>query len=117
LAARLVHAVPDVMLHVEHAMHAPHILSISVPGAESEALLMHLDMAGIACSGGSACSAGAIEPSHVLMAMGIERSLSLGTIRFSLGHETTADDVERVASAFPGIVDRVRQLHMALGRV
>jgi cysteine desulfurase len=116
LAARLVHAVPDVVVHVQDAAHAPHILSLSVPGAEAEALLMHLDLAGIACSGGSACSTGAVEPSHVLVAMGIERSLCLGTIRFSLGHETTADDVGRVASAFPGIVDRVRQLQVALGR-
>lgn len=116
LAARLVHAVPDVMVHVQDAAHAPHILSLSVPGAEAEALLMHLDLAGIACSGGSACSTGAVEPSHVLVAMGIERSLSLGTIRFSLGHETTADDIGRVASTFPGIVDRVRQLQVALGR-
>ncbi len=116
LAARLVHAVPDLMVHVQDAPHAPHILSLAVPGAEAEALLMHLDLAGIACSGGSACSTGTVEPSHVLVAMGIERSLALATIRFSLGHETTADDVERVAAAFPGIVDRVRQLHVALGR-
>jgi cysteine desulfurase len=117
LATRLVHAVPDLIVQVHDAPRAPHILSVSVPGAESEALLMHLDLAGIACSGGSACSTGAIEPSHVLVAMGVEHSLSLGTLRFSLGHETTADDVARVAAAFPGIVDRVRQLHTALGRV
>lgn len=117
LAARLRHAVSDLMIHVQGAPHVPHILSLVVPGAEAEALLMHLDLAGIACSGGSACSTGAVEPSHVLVAMGVERSLCLGTIRFSLGHETTAADVERVASAFPGIVERVRQLHVALGRV
>ena len=117
LAARLVHAVPDLIVHVHDAPRAPHILSVSIPGAESEALLMHLDLAGIACSGGSACSTGAIEPSHVLVAMGIEHALSLGTLRFSLGHETTAGDVARVAAAFPSIVDRVRQLHVALGRV
>jgi cysteine desulfurase len=117
LALRLVHAVPDVMIHGRTAPHAPHILSVSVPGAEADALLMHLDLAGIACSGGSACSTGSVEPSHVLVAMGVDRSLSLGTIRFSLGHETTGEDIERVVGAFPSIVDRVRQLHMALGRV
>lgn len=116
LATRLREAVPDVVINGRGTARAPHVLSVSVPGAEAEALLMHLDLAGIACSSGSACSTGAAEPSHVLVAMGIERSLSLGTIRFSLGHETTAADIERVARAFPGIVDRVRQLHVALGR-
>jgi cysteine desulfurase len=117
LVARLTASVPDLVIHCEVVDHAPHILSVSIPGAESDALLMHLDLAGIACSGGSACSTGAIEASHVLVAMGVEHTLALGTIRFSLGHETTADDIVGVATAFPGIVDRVRQLHLALGRV
>ena len=79
---------------------APHVLNVSVAGADSEALLMHLDLAGIAASGGSACSTGSVEPSHVLVAMGVERSLALGSIRFSLGHETTEQDVARVSAAF-----------------
>jgi cysteine desulfurase len=77
---------------------------------------MHLDLAGICASGGSACSTGAVEPSHVLIAMGVSRELALGTVRFSLGHETSAGDIERVASAFPGIVTKVRQLTAVLGR-
>ncbi len=117
LAARLSAAVPDLVIHGSAASHAPHILSVAIPGAEAEALLMHLDMAGIACSGGSACSTGAIEPSHVLVAMGVDRSLALSTIRFSLGHETTDDEIERIAAAFPDIVTRVRELNSALGRV
>ncbi len=62
---------------------------------------MHLDLAGIAASSGSACSTGAVEPSHVLVAMGVPRELALGAIRFSLGHESTAEDVERVAEVMP----------------
>jgi cysteine desulfurase len=116
LLGRLRAAVPDLVVHAENVPHAPHILSVSIPGAESEALLMHLDLAGVACSGGSACSTGAVEPSHVLVAMGVERSLALGTIRFSLGHETTDDEIVRLAELFPAVVERVRQLHMALGR-
>jgi cysteine desulfurase len=77
---------------------------------------MHLDLAGICASGGSACSTGAVEPSPVLTAMGIPRDLALGPVRFSLGPETTPADIERVADAFPGIVARVRQLSVALGR-
>ena len=117
LLARLRAGVCDIVVHAEAGAHAPHILSVSIPGAESEALLMHLDLAGIACSGGSACSTGAIEPSHVLVAMGVERSLALGTVRFSLGHETTTADIELVAEAFPGIVARVRQLTASLNGV
>ena len=116
LIARLTAAVPDMVLHAQAVAHAPHIVSVSIPGAEAEALLMHLDLAGIACSGGSACTTGAVEPSHVLVAMGVDRALALSTIRFSLGHETTADDIARLGEVFPGIVDRVRQLHVALGR-
>ena len=62
---------------------------IAVAGADSEALLMHLDLAGIAASSGSACTTGAVEPSHVLVAMGVPRELALGAIRFSLGREST----------------------------
>ncbi len=116
LVARLTAAVTDIVVHAQNVPHAPHIVSVSIPGAESEALLMHFDLAGIACSGGSACNTGAVEPSHVLMAMGVERSLALGTIRFSLGHETTPADINRLTEAFPGIVERVRQLSVALGR-
>ncbi|MGH7523596.1 MAG: cysteine desulfurase family protein [Gemmatimonadales bacterium] len=115
LRAGLVGTVPDIVVH-DTGVRAPHILSASVPGADAEALLMHLDLAGIACSGGSACSTGAVEPSHVLTAMGVERSLALGTIRFSLGHDTSAADIDGVIQAFPAIVARVRQLTSSLGR-
>lgn len=116
LASRLRAAVPDLIIHAERAERAPHILSCAVPGAEAEAMLMHLDLAGVACSGGSACSTGAAEPSHVLMAMGVHRTLALSTVRFSLGHQTTADDVTRAAEVFPKVVERVRRLRTALGR-
>ncbi|HEU4699255.1 MAG TPA: cysteine desulfurase family protein [Gemmatimonadales bacterium] len=116
LVARLRAAVPDLHVNAGAGPRAPHVLSIAVPGAESEVLLMHLDLAGIAASGGSACSTGAVEPSHVLTAMGVPRELALGAIRFSLGHETTADDVARVAAVFPGIVQKARQLAGELGR-
>jgi cysteine desulfurase len=109
-------AVPDLHVNGLAAPRAPHVLSVAVPGAEAEALLMHLDLAGICVSGGSACSTGAVEPSHVLTAMGMDRALSLATLRFSLGHETTESDIERVATVFPTVVARVKDLGMALGR-
>ncbi len=116
LAADLQAIVPDLVIHCLDAERAPHVLSVSVPDAEAEAMLMHLDIAGIACSAGSACTTGAVEPSHVLVAMGVARPLALGTLRFSLGHETTDDDIARVGATFGNVVARVRALGAALGR-
>ena len=100
----------------EGAETAPHVLNVSVAGADSEALLMHLDLAGVAASSGSACSTGSVEPSHVLVAMGVPRDLALGAIRFSLGRESTSEDVDRVAEVMPSVVAKVRQLAGVLGR-
>jgi cysteine desulfurase len=116
LAARLRAAVPDVVINAERAERAPHVLSFAVPGTDSEALLMHLDLAGVAASSGSACSTGAVEPSHVLVAMGVPRELALATIRLSLGHESTGADVVRAAEVMPGVVTKVRKLAGVLGR-
>jgi cysteine desulfurase len=92
------------------------VLNVSFAGTDAEALLMHLDLAGVAASSGSACSTGSVEPSHVLVAMGVPRELALGAIRFSFGHASTAADVERVAAVMPGLVAKVRKLAGALGR-
>jgi cysteine desulfurase len=116
LATRLKATVPDICIIAESSQRAPHLLSVAAQGADSEALLMHLDLAGIAASSGSACSTGAVEPSHVLVAMGVPRELALGTIRFSFGRESTADDVERTAEVFPAVVAKVRKLAGVLGR-
>lgn len=116
LEQRLAAAIPDLVVEARGVERAPHVLSVSVPGGDAGAMLMHLDMVGIACSGGSACSTGAAEPSHVLIAMGVEPSVALGTLRFSLGHDTTESDINRVVEEFPGVVERVRQLGVSLGR-
>jgi cysteine desulfurase len=116
LASRLREAVPDLVVNGEGAERAPHVLNVAVAGADSEALLMHLDLAGVAVSSGSACSTGAVEPSHVLVAMGVPRELALGAIRFSLGHESGPGDVARVAEVMPAVVAKVRKLAGVLGR-
>src|ERR1043166_217676 len=116
LAGRLRAAVPDLVVHGEGSPRAPHVLNVGVPGTDSEALLMHLDLAGVAASGGSACSTGAVEPSHVLTAMGVPRALALGSIRMSLGHDSVPEDIERAVEVFPGVVEKVRQLAVVLGR-
>ena len=116
LVARLRAAVHDVAVTAEDGPRAPHILGVCVPGADSEALLMHFDLSGIAVSGGSACSTGALEPSHVLTAMSVPRDLALGAIRFSFGHGTTGADIARAAEVFPAVVEKVRKLAGVLGR-
>lgn len=116
LWGRLQAMVPDLVRHAAGGPHSPHVLSVSVPGADSEALLMHLDLAGICASSGSACTTGSVEPSHVMQAMGVPRDIALGTLRFSLGHESTAADVARVAEVFPRVVEKVRKLSVVLGR-
>jgi cysteine desulfurase len=73
-------------------------------------LLPALDAAGIAVSSGSACRSGATQPSHVLLAMGVPPEVAGPAVRFSLGHETTAAEIERVIDIFPGVVEQLREL-------
>ncbi len=116
LAAGLCAGVAGLTVNGTGAETAPHVLNVSVAGADSEALLMHLDLAGVAASSGSACSTGSVEPSHVLIAMGVPRDLALGAIRFSFGRESTEEDVDRVAEVMPAVVAKVRRLAGVLGR-
>ena len=83
-------------------------MTVCVPGSRSGDC--------IAASSGSACSTGSVEPSHVLVAMGVPHDLALGAIRFSLGHGSTGEDVDRVCEVMPGVVAKVRQLANVLGR-
>jgi cysteine desulfurase len=116
LRDRLRASVPDLVITADGAAQSPHVLNVCVPGADSEALLMHLDLAGVAASSGSACTSGAVEPSHVLSAMGVPRELALGAVRFSLGRTTTETELDRVADLFPRVVAKVRALAGVLAR-
>jgi cysteine desulfurase len=108
LEAAILARVPDAVVHGRGAPRAPHILSLSVPGTDSESLLMALDLRGIACSGGSACQSGSISPSHVLMAGGVAPELAGAAVRISIGCLTTPDCVTRVAEVFPMLVNKAR---------
>jgi cysteine desulfurase len=116
LERRILALIPDAVVNAAHAERAPQTTSISIPGTDSEAMLMHLDLAGIACSSGSACSTGAVEPSHVLTAMGIPRELGVSALRFSFGRDNTRDDVDAVIAALPVAVEKVRALGAVLHR-
>ncbi len=110
LESALVERIPDARVHGRDAPRAPHILNISVPGTDSESMLMALDLKGVACSAGSACQSGNVDPSHVLTAIGVPHELAAGAIRISLGSLTTAEHVERVAELFPALIARARKL-------
>lgn len=116
LERRLLTVVGDAVINAAHAERAPHVSNVSIPETDSEALLMHLDLAGIACSSGSACSTGSIEPSHVLTAMGIPRELGVAALRFSFGKDSATEDVDAVIAALPKIVEKVRALAAVLHR-
>ena len=86
-------------------------MSVSFNGADARDLLADLDAANIACSAGAACGATTIEPSHVLLAMGISLEQAISTLRFSVGYETTAADIDAVLAALPAIVANSRAKH------
>jgi len=88
------HGLEDVTIIAEHTKRLPNTISLLVPGIEGETLLMNLDRAGIAVSSGSACASGSINPSHVLLAMGIDRESARCAIRVSLGKDNTFADVD-----------------------
>jgi cysteine desulfurase len=113
LEAGILAQVPDTVVHGRGAPHAPHILNISVPGTDSESLLMALDLRGIAASGGSACQSGAVGASHVLSAIGVAPDLVNAAVRMSLGSLTTAECIDRVIEVFPVLVAKSRQLASA----
>ncbi|MEW2293938.1 cysteine desulfurase family protein [Streptomyces sp. NPDC006743] len=103
-------AVPDVILGGDPAPagRLPANAHFTFPGCEGDSLLLLLDAQGIECSTGSACTAGVAQPSHVLLATGTDPDLARGTLRFSLGHTSTQDDVDAVAKAIGPAVERAR---------
>ena len=88
----------------------PNTLNVSFPGAEGEAILLSMDIMGIEASTGSACASGSLEPSHVIMALGVESELAHGSIRFSLGWGIGADDIDYIIETLPPIISRLRSM-------
>jgi cysteine desulfurase len=108
LEAGIRSAVPDIRVNGEGASRVANNLNVSFAGLESAALLIALDLVGVAVSAGSACTSGVLEPSHVLAALGAEPRWQNGAIRFSLGSSTSAPEVERVLSLLTKIVHELR---------
>jgi cysteine desulfurase len=80
---------------------------------EGEAILIALDLAGVAASSGSACTSGSLEPSHVLTALGVPEDLARGSLRLTVGKDNTREQIEHVLEVLPGIVSRIRSLSPA----
>jgi len=109
LADGLLAAVPDAVETGRRAGRVAGSCHLRFPGAESEALLVLLDDAGVCASAGSACASGALEPSHVLEAMGVPRDEALASLRLSLGPATTDDEVDLALKTVPEAVARLRE--------
>ncbi len=108
LVAGLLAGIPDAQLTGHPERRLPGHASFVIPGVEASGMLMHLDMAGVCAASGSACTSGMPEPSHVLVAMGVEHTLALGALRLTLGRSTTQADVDYVVEILPGIVEKLR---------
>jgi len=107
---RVTATIPDVFLNGPRSNRIPQTANLSFAGIEGESIVLSLDMEGIACSSGSACTSGATEPSHVLVAMGKPKVRAQGAIRFSLGRTTTRDQLDYVIAKLAPIVERLREL-------
>jgi cysteine desulfurase len=88
-------------------------LNVSFPGAEGESILLYLDLEGIAVSTGSACASGSLDPSHVLLATGVDAERAHGSIRISLGRESTMEHVRHMLNVLPGVIERIRNMSTA----
>ena len=108
LEGALAERIPDVVIHARDAERAPHIIALSIPGTESESLLMALDLKGVACSGGSACQSGSVGASHVLAAMGVAPDLVAGQLRLSLGVLSSDEGIDRIIDVLPALAAKAR---------
>ena len=108
----IISKIDHVYLNGHPTQRLPGTLSLSFDFIEGEAIIMGLDLAGVAVSSGSACTSASLEPSHVLLAMGVHPGVAQGSIRFSLGRENTQEDVDAVLEVLPGIVERLRAMSM-----
>ncbi|GAV21715.1 cysteine desulfurase NifS [Carboxydothermus pertinax] len=102
--------IPYVKLNGHPTLRLPHNANFSVEFVEGESMLLMLDMKGIAASSGSACTSGSLDPSHVLLAMGIPHEVAHGSLRLTLGKSNTEQQVDYVLEVLPGIVERLREM-------
>ena len=106
----LVERIPHARVNGARARRTPNTTNLTLPFIEGEAMVIALDLRGIACSTGAACSSGAVEPSHVLTAIGLAPEDARATLRLSLGHQTTDEEIDFALDTIPPVIDRLRQM-------
>lgn len=106
----LLEKIPNILINGHPEKVLSNTLDVSFPGAEGEAILLHLDLLGVSVSTGSACASGSLEPSHVLLAIGLGPELAHGSIRFSFGKYNSESDVDYILQNFPQIIERLRKM-------
>jgi cysteine desulfurase len=102
--------IPHVQLNGHPTKRVPGNVNVSIRYVEGESLLLNLDMKGIAASSGSACTSGSLDPSHVLLAMGLSHEIAHGSLRMTLGRDNTEEDIDYVLEVLPPIVERLRAM-------
>ncbi len=110
LLSGIVAKIPDIKLNGHPSQRLPGNVNVSILYVEGESLLLNLDMKGIAASSGSACTSGSLDPSHVLLAMGLDHATAHGSLRLTLGDDNTEEDVDYFLEVFPAIVERLRSM-------
>ncbi len=110
LIAGVLERIPDSQLSGHPTQRLPNSASFLFSYVEGESILLHLDQVGVAASSGSACTSGSLEPSHVLMAMGFPHEVAHGSLRLTLGKESTDEDVDYVLDVLPGIIAKLRRM-------
>jgi cysteine desulfurase len=106
----LLSRIPDARANAASAPRTPNTSNLTFTGIEGEALVIALDLKGLACSTGAACSSGAVEPSHVLTAIGLPASEARASVRFSLGRHTTPEEIDAALEIVPAAVAQLRQI-------
>ena len=106
-------SIDDAVFNGHPTLSMPNTLNVSFPGAEGEAIMLYLDLQGIAVSTGSACASGSLDPSHVLLATGSSPERAHGSIRISMGRETTMEDIGYMLDVLPGVIKRIRSMSTA----
>jgi cysteine desulfurase len=110
LEEMLLNSLASVHVNGDHSRRIPNTTNLAFTAAGGEALVIALDLQGVACSTGAACSSGAVEPSHVLLAIGLSPDEARSSLRFSLGRTTTAAEIDRAVDIIPPTVERLRAL-------
>jgi cysteine desulfurase len=109
--------IPEIALNGSRILRISNTSNLRFERADSESLVINLDLAGVACSTGSACASGSIEPSHVLLALGLPIEQAFSSVRFSLSRYTTRDEIDTVLDILPGVVSRCRETAPAGSRL